>query len=78
MTAEILKWFSLSLIGSVVFCAVWLAGAVQATQEEAAAIAAAQNDKVHASAPVAPADTEQPRYASVKAKRAPAANARPI
>ena len=40
MNAEILKWFSLSLIGSVVFCAVWLAGAVQATQEEAAAIAA--------------------------------------
>jgi hypothetical protein len=78
MNAEILKWFSLSLIGSVVFCAVWLAGAVQATQEEAAAIAAAQNNKVHARAVVAPADGGQPSYASVKAKRAPAANARPI
>jgi len=78
MNAEILKWFSLSLIGSVVFCAVWLAGAVQATQEEAAAIAAAQSNKVHATAVAAPADAEQSRYASVKARRAPAANARPI
>ncbi len=78
MNAEILKWFSLSLIGSVVFCAVWLAGAVQATQEEAAAFAAAQDKKGQATAAVEPTDAGQPRYASVKARRAPAANASPI